>query len=242
MTHCNENTEALIHVHDLSFAYDKKNVLQNVNLQVHEGDCLAIVGPNGGGKSTLLNILCGELSTANNSVTVCNNSPSRVRKHIGYIPQKNYYDEQFPIKVLQVVLMGRLGVSKGLWYSKNDKQIALENLRKMQMDSFAQHFFPSLSGGQKQRVLIARALTTETKILVFDEPTSSLDVHSQNLFYDLLCDLNKDYTILVVTHNIHEVPKFAKSVLFVNKNTDFLSFKKGKEQDFYNWYQEKINV
>lgn len=242
MTHCNKNSEALIHVHDLTFAYDKKNVLQSVNFHVHEGDCLAIVGPNGGGKSTLLNILCGELSTANNSVMVCNNSPNRVRKLIGYIPQKNYYDEQFPIKVLQVVLMGRLGVSNGLWYSKRDKQVALENLRKMQMDSFAQHFFPSLSGGQKQRVLIARALTTETKILVFDEPTSSLDVHSQNLFYDLLSDLNKDYTILVVTHNIHEVPKFAKSVLFVNKNTDFLSFKKGKEQDFYNWYQEKINV
>ncbi|MEX2665714.1 metal ABC transporter ATP-binding protein [Candidatus Uabimicrobium amorphum] len=241
MTHRNKNTEALIKVNNLSFAYDKRNVLENVNFEVNEGDCLAIVGPNGGGKSTLLNILCGELSTTNSSVAICNNVPSQVRKLLGYIPQKNYYDEQFPIKVLQVVLMGRLG-GKGFWYSKYDKKIALENLRKMQMENFAQHSFPSLSGGQKQRVLIARALATETKILVFDEPTSSLDVHSQNLFYDLLCDLNKDYTILVVTHNIHEVPKFAKSVLFVNKNTDFLSFTKGKEQDFYHWYQEKINV
>ncbi|WP_372366696.1 metal ABC transporter ATP-binding protein [Candidatus Uabimicrobium sp. HlEnr_7] len=237
-----KNSECLISVKDLSFSYDKENVLQDVSFDVHNQDCVAIVGPNGGGKSTLLNILCGELFTTKGIVKICNDLPVRVKKHIGYIPQKNYYDEQFPIKVLQVVLLGRLGVSKWPWFSKKDKQIAIENLRKMHMDSFVERFFPSLSGGQKQRVLIARALTTETKILVFDEPTSNLDVHSQKLFYDLLHDLNKDYTVLIVTHNISNVPKFAKSVLFVNKSVDFFSLHNCEEQRFLNWYQEKINV
>ena len=237
------STQCVIKVTNLSFSYDGIDLaLENINTHVHARDCMAIVGPNGGGKTTLLRLLCGRLNYHKGEIEILGQSPRKMHKVIGYVPQSAYYDASFPIRVLQVVLMGRLGSGGFPWYSKQDRKIAMHNLEKMDILQLSSYPFHSLSGGQKQRVLIARALSTNAEILFFDEPTANLDISTKKQFYELLQQLNNDYTILIVTHNIHTIPKFAKSVLFVNRHSETYRLENATEQEFLQWYQEKINV
>lgn len=239
----NANNNYLIKVENLSFSYNDSNILQDINIKVEEKDLVAIVGPNGGGKSTFLDILSGKRQFVHGKVEIMGFPATKMRKHIGYVTQNVFYDKHFPIKTLQVVLMGRLGISwKWPWFSKKDKKIAMENLEQLGISHLALESFSSLSGGQKQRVLIARALTTGAKILLFDEPASSLDSSSREQFFHLVQRLNKKYTILIVTHNINAVPKFVKTVFFINKTVDIISLKNYDEHRFLDWYRKKIDV
>ncbi len=205
----------LIQINNLSFSYDKNNVLENIDLTIEENDFLAIIGPNGGGKSTLLKIILGLLPSKKEKIKNSFNN-------IGYVPQNTNLNTDFPITALEVVLMGHIGNKKQLFgYSKEDKECAMNSLSQVGMEKFAHSKIGELSGGQRQRVFIARALCANPDIILLDEPTASIDVQGQQEVYDLLKILNQRMTVVVVSHDISVLLNYAKSVAHVNKTLVF---------------------
>ncbi len=214
-----ENTGSLALDLDHVWAgYDHNNVLKDVSLKVEENEFLGIIGPNGGGKSTLLKVILGILKPSSGTVRVLGLPPSRAGRHIGYVPQYIHYDRQFPIRVRDVVLMGRLSkMGRKPFYSKEDKEHAMDALNLVQMEEFRDRQLSQLSGGQQQRVLIARALCTEPKLILLDEPTASIDQKMQKGIYELLMELNETATIILVTHDIGVLSSYVKKIGCINK-------------------------
>ena len=218
---------SILEVKNLSFSYDKQTILEDITLDVDQNDFLAIIGPNGGGKSTLLKLILGILKPKNGTIKVFSKTLHQNITHIGYVPQNININVDFPIKVLDVVLMG---LSKKLFtftYTKEQKKDAIEALRRVGMEDFSETKIGNLSGGQRQRVMIARALCSNPKILILDEPTASIDVSGQKQIYDLLKDLNKSITIVVVSHDISVILGYASKVAHINKRLTYhnLEFK-----------------
>jgi len=212
-----KETEIAISIRGLSFAYDSREILSNVNLEINSLDSICVVGPNGGGKSTLIKLIIGLLTPGSGTVRVFGKKPEDARYKIGYVPQYAQYDPQFPISVFEVVCMGRLGNSVTGRYTKKDREQALKSLKITGISDLARRPFSLISGGQRQRVLIARALATEGDILILDEPTANIDHESELQFFDLLTDLNKRMTILMVTHEVGFASTFFKRIACVNK-------------------------
>ena len=206
-----------ISIRDVSFSYDTQVALVDVNLEIYAFDSICIVGPNGGGKSTLIKLMLGLLSPDSGCVSIFGEKPEVARLRIGYVPQYANYDPQFPISVFEVVCMGRLGSSWTGRYSKKDKEVAMESLAIIGLADIAKRPFSSISGGQRQRVLIARALASEGDILILDEPTANIDHESELQFFDILTELNKRMTILMVTHEVGFASTFFKRIACVNK-------------------------
>jgi len=204
----------ILEIENLSFSYDKLNVLENINLDILNDDFLAIIGPNGGGKSTLLKLMLGLLKTKN----------GKIKKYIknellAYVPQNTNLNTDFPITALEVVLMGHTPISKQFFgYSKDDISCAMGSLEKVSMQEFADSKIGDLSGGQRQRVFIARALCSNPEVMLLDEPTASIDVKGQKEIYELLKQLNEKIAIVVVSHDISVLLNYAKNVAHVNKN------------------------
>lgn len=212
------------HVH---FAYNGVQVLEDVNITIYDHDFLSIIGPNGGGKTTILKILCGLLSPQKGVVRVFNTTPAQSRAHIGYLPQHIVFDHDFPIQVLDVVLMGRLSKTGiGRAYSQQDRAIAEHALDQVGLIGLKHRTIADLSGGQRQRVLIARALATEPKLLLLDEPVSSIDTQWQHTLYELLNALNEHMAIVLVTHDISVVSTYIDKIACVNKRLFFHGSKK----------------
>ncbi len=208
-----------IAVHDLSFAYDGPLVLRDVNLTVQEGEFVGIVGPNGGGKTTLLKLILGLLEPTGGEVRVFGERPQKARRRCGYVPQVFHYDRQFPVTVEDVVLMGRLGCGPGLGpYSRADRRAAEEALAQVGLADLGGRSFADLSGGERQRTLVARALTTHPDLLMLDEPTANVDAAAEGELYRLLGELNRTMTIVVVTHDLAFVSGSLKSVICVSCN------------------------
>ncbi len=212
-----KETDIAISIQDLSFAYDSREILSNVNLEINSFDSICVVGPNGGGKSTLIKLIIGLLTPGSGTVRVFGKKPEEARRRIGYVPQYAQYDPQFPISVYEVVCMGRLGNSVTGRYTKKDREQVLESLEITRISDIASRPFSLISGGQRQRVLIARALATEGDILILDEPTANIDHESELQFFDLLTDLNKRMTIIMVTHEVGFASTFFKRIACVNK-------------------------
>jgi zinc transport system ATP-binding protein len=199
----------LIEIKNLSFYYDKSVVLDEVNLDIKPNDYLAIIGPNGGGKSTLLK-LSPKTGVINSTYD---------KNAIGYVPQNTNLNINFPITALEVVLMGHIGGKRPLFgYSKEEVTCAKNSLGKVGMGDFEDTKIGNLSGGQRQRVFISRALCANPKIMLLDEPTASIDVQGQTEVYELLKELNKTISIVVVSHDISVLLNYAKNVAHVNKN------------------------
>jgi len=212
------NDRDKIEVKDLYFAYDREYVLENVNFTINTRDFLSIIGPNGGGKSTLLKLLLGILTPTKGEVKIFGKKPQEVSLRLGYVPQDTNINKNFPIKVIDVVLQGRLGVSKNFWgYSKEDREIAYEALKKTGAFEFKDKRIGELSGGERQRVFIARALTTKADILLLDEPTASIDSKGQIELYSTLKKINKTSGIIVISHDINIALSFANKVAYTNK-------------------------
>ncbi len=211
------NTYPDIEINNLSFSYDTVPVLESVNLKVEHGEFATIVGPNGGGKTTLLKLLLGILKPVQGTITVLGDKPERTRFRVGYMPQHTDLDPQFPVTVMDVVLLGRLGRRFGGRYSKNDKQLAWKALEEVQLESAARLAFNKLSGGQKQRALIARALCCNPEMLLLDEPTANIDPEVEENLLTILQDLNRRMTILLVSHDMGFVSRVVKSVICVNR-------------------------
>ena len=224
---------SVIQIRDLTFAYDKDIVLENISLDVEERDFLAIIGPNGGGKSTLLKLILGVNKVQKGSISVFGEPPHKGLSRIGYVPQNTNINTDFPIKVIEVVLMGHVGEKKPLFgYGKDEIACAMGALSQVGMQAFAQSKIGSLSGGQRQRVMIARALCAHPQILILDEPTSSIDIKGQKEIYELLRVLNKSITIIVVSHDISVILEYANKAAHVNRQLSFHDIS-DKKQTFH---------
>jgi len=211
-----------VEINDLSFAYENEFVLENINLRVEEKDFLAIIGPNGGGKSTLLKLLLGIYPYKKGNIKVLGNAPQKSLIKIGYVPQNTNVNTDFPIKVIEVVMMGHVEGKRPLFgYGKHEVLCAMGALEQVGMADFDQTKIGSLSGGQRQRVMIARALCAHPKILILDEPTSSIDITGQREVYELLKALNKHITIIVVSHDISVILEYANKAAHVNKTLSY---------------------
>lgn len=203
---------------EVSFTYDGPPVIQRASFAIGQGDFVCVIGPNGGGKSTLLKLMLGLIEPNQGKVEVLGKSPRAARSLIGYMPQHAQLDPRFPVSVLDVVLMGRLGRAPRLGpYRQADKQVALTALGEVGMAELRRRPFAQLSGGQRQRVLIARALACEPELLLFDEPMANLDPVVQDDLYALLGKLNRKLTIVMVSHDIGFVSLYFKTVVCVNR-------------------------
>jgi len=200
------------------FSYNGLSVLENVSMTLCERDFLCVVGPNAGGKTTLLRLIMGLEKPVRGTVRIFGQPPEKVRERIGYMPQHVRLDPQFPVNVADVVLMGRLGTTHRFGpYSTADKTAAEEALRNVEMADLRNRPFAELSGGQRQRVLIARALVSDPDLLLLDEPTANVDAVIETELYDLLQQLNERVTIILVTHDLGFVSRYVKSVACVNR-------------------------
>jgi len=211
-------TESVIVLEDVWAHYDDTPVLENVNLSVAREDFLGIIGPNGGGKTTLLKVILGLIKPTTGTVRILGNPPEKGRQKIGYVSQSNLFDKNFPISVLDVVLMGCYGKA-GIFkrYSDEDKNKARESLHTVGMLEYRDRQIGKLSGGELQRVFIARALATDPRILLLDEPTASIDPGVQTGFYELLEKLRQRMTIIMVSHDISAVSVYVSKIACLNR-------------------------
>ncbi len=210
-------SEPIVDIHDLHFAYGNRTVLKDVRLSVDAGEFLAMIGPNGGGKTTLLKILLGLLKPTRGSVRILGQEPRRVSHRVGYVPQELPVRNSVPVSTLEVVLMGLLRPGIG-WkrYSAHDRKAAQRALERMGMGTFCDWPVAELSGGQFQRVMIARALVSQPELMLLDEPTASVDTKGRHELYQLLKELNRDITIIMVSHDVLIFSGYVKSTTCVN--------------------------
>jgi len=212
------DTNPAIKIENVSFAYNGFRVLDSVNLAVYERDFLSLVGPNAGGKTTLLKLILGLLKPTSGSIQVFGLPPVKARSRIGYMPQHTNLDPLFPVSVLDVVLMGRMGNGRRFgFFGKSDREKAEEALRKVELQDIRHRSFSDLSGGQHQRVLIARALVIDPDLLLLDEPTSNVDAAVETELFELLDRLNEKMTVVLVTHDLGFVSGYVKRVACVNQ-------------------------
>jgi zinc transport system ATP-binding protein len=211
----------VIELRNVSFSYQAAPVLEDVNLAIYERESICIVGPNGGGKTTLLRLLLGQLRPTRGEVRIFGKPPEQARLQIGYMPQRGEYDSMFPVTVMDVVLMGRLG-RPGLqgwlgWYGRKDRAAAREALEQVHLGDSARRTFAALSGGQRQRVLIARALCCQPELLLLDEPTANVDSLVEARLYDELRQLAQRMTVVLVSHDLGFVTSLVQRVICVNR-------------------------
>lgn len=207
----------VISLRNVDFSYNGIPVLTDVSLDITERELVTIVGPNGGGKTTLLKLILGLLHPDSGTVKVFGAEPLRVRRRIGYMPQYAPLDLKFPVNVMDVVLMGRLERRFFGPYKRTDREAAMAALDEVALAETSRSPFDALSGGQRQRVLIARALATEPELLILDEPTANVDLVAETKLHEILHRLSRHMTILIVSHDIGFVSKVVDKVVCVNR-------------------------
>ena len=212
-------SKPIIQIEHVSAEYDGKQVLKDINLTVYQDDYLGIIGPNGGGKTTLMRLILGLKKPAKGSIHFCSEGKEI---SMGYLPQYNDLDKQFPISVYEVVLSG-LSKSKSLFarYTKQHHQQVAETLERMQISDLKDRHIGALSGGQLQRVLLARAIVSKPDVVILDEPNTYIDRRFQKQMYEMLEQINKECAIIIVSHDIAEVLNNVKHVACVNHNLHY---------------------
>jgi zinc transport system ATP-binding protein len=207
----------IVSLHNISVEYDGVQVLRGHNFTVYNNDFIGVIGPNGGGKTTLLKVILGIVSPARGEVQVFGDNPVRARGRIGYVPQIASIDKDFPINVWDMVLMGRL-CRKGIFnfYNKVDYQMAEKALKRVEIFHLKGRQVEKLSGGERQRAFIARALVSGPELLLLDEPTGSIDPKMKTGIYDLLGSLKKEMAIILVTHDIGVISSHVDKVACLN--------------------------
>ena len=212
------NAETVISVRGVTAGYNGSIVLEEANLEVKRLDFVGLIGPNGGGKTTLLKVIMGLITPVRGEVRLLGRTVEEGRRFVGYVPQTVQFDHDFPVRVWDVVRMGRLG-RRGLFhrYSTEDDTRVAEALQRVEMLDMRDSSIGELSGGQRQRVYVARALAAEPQVLLLDEPTASLDPRISTNLYELLLDLNQQMTILMVSHDMPAISAYVKTVGCINR-------------------------
>lgn len=208
-----------VRINNLSVNYGQIPALTGICLDVKEGEFLGIIGPNGGGKSTLLKSLLGLVPASEGSISLYDSTPKKNRGYVGYVPQISSVDKQFPITLYEVVLSGCLEPKLSLFksYKSSEKALALKLLEKVGLADLANRQVSQLSGGEFQKMLIARALATKPRLLLLDEPTASVDASSREHIFTLLEELNREMTIIMVTHDLLAVSSQVSRLACLNK-------------------------
>lgn len=209
-------TVKAVELKDVTFTYHEQPVLEDINFTMEEKDFVAVIGPNGGGKSTLLKLILGLIKPEKGEVKVFGRKPDKAREMVGYLPQHSLFNTDFPINVFETVMMARYqGFFKN--YSNKDVDIVQKALRDVDMQEYQKRQISRLSGGQMQRVLIARALAREPKILLMDEPMASIDPEMQNSFYQLISQLKDKMAIVLVSHDVGTVSMHVDKIACLNR-------------------------
>ena len=212
----------IIQLENISAAYGQKTVLQDVNLTVYDHDFLGIIGPNGGGKTTLVQLIIGLKKPSGGQIKFYRNGTLADHISMGYLPQYNDIDKKFPISVQEVVLSGLSGQKKlfSPFTSKHHHMVD-ETLARMQLTELRRRAIGTLSGGQLQRVLLARAIVARPEVLILDEPNTYIDRQFQEQMYQMLNDINRDCAIIIVSHDIGSILQNVKAVACVNHNVHY---------------------
>lgn len=208
----------ILELKDITAGYDHQPVLEHVNFTIREGDFIGIIGPNGGGKTTLLKVILGLLKPFSGEV-IYHTSKQNL---FGYLPQNNRFDQRFPINVTEVVLSGLMS-GKGLYksYTRADRKKAWELLDKYGMGNYKKSPIGDLSGGQMQRVFLCRAIISSPRILILDEPTTYVDSNFEKEFYPILEELNKSLSIVMVSHDLGTICSYVKTIACVNRELHY---------------------
>ncbi|MBS3811167.1 MAG: metal ABC transporter ATP-binding protein [Halanaerobiales bacterium] len=225
--------ESVIEIKNLNVFLNEVPILKDIELKVNRKQFLAIIGPNGGGKTTLLKVILGLIEPDSGQVKIKGLDIKEGRKLIGYVPQISDFDKQFPINVKDVILMGRISDKQGFFhsYSQEDINFVEGIMKDLDILDFKARQIGRLSGGQLQRVLIGRALAAEPEILLLDEPTASLDAESRSNIYKILKDINDEITIIVATHDLSAISSYFDSVACLNKNLHYHGDKNISQDD-----------
>jgi len=233
----------IVSLKNISVEYGGTTVLHDHNLTVYNDDFIGIIGPNGGGKTTLLKVILGLVKPVKGEIKVFGCDPEKVRHKIGYVPQIMDFDSDFPISVKDTVLLGRLS-GKGLFrfYNKKDYEAVERALKIVEMYDLKDHKTGSLSGGEIQRVLIARALATEPELMLLDEPTASIDPKMKTGIYDLLKDLKKQMAIILVTHDIGVISSHVDKVACLNRQLFYHDSKEIPQETLETVYQCPVDI
>lgn len=231
------HTHTIIELDRVCFSYTTEEVIKDVSLNIHKGDYVGIVGPNGGGKTTLLKLMLGLLRPNDGTIKLFDKDIKDFNdwSKIGYVPQRTNIERNFPVTVEELVAMGRYG-RLGLFHfpTKEDKEKTSKALAQVDMLDYKDRQISDLSGGQQQRVFIARALTSEPEVIFLDEPTVGVDVRTQKQFYALLRKLNKelDLTLVLVSHELDIVAHESTELAYINRTLEYYGdpneFLKGK--------------
>lgn len=213
-----DNPNAILDIHDMTVAYDRRPVLWNIDLTLNEPGLTAIVGPNGAGKSTMIRAVMGLVPMVSGQVTAWGKPVNEQLLRIGYVPQRGSVDWDFPISVFETVLMGTFG-SLG-WFrrpGRKHRELAMQCLERVGMQDFAKRQIGQLSGGQQQRVFLARALAQEAELYFMDEPMAGVDAATERIVFDLLKTLSEEgRTIVVVHHDLRTVVEYFDNVVLLN--------------------------
>jgi zinc transport system ATP-binding protein len=208
----------VVAVRNVTFGYGGEVVLDGVDLAIQPRDFLAIIGPNGGGKTTLLKVILGLLRPWSGEVVYNLPSGRSPRGRLGYVPQFSTFDRDFPLRVSDMVMMGRLGNGGVLRpWSRQDRAAAERAIERLGLAAVAGAHVAEISGGQLQRVLIARALVSDPEILFLDEPTASIDAESRETLRELLQDLNRTIPVVVVTHDVTSIASLVRRIACINR-------------------------
>lgn len=233
----------IIEISHVNFAYDISGpILDDVSFTIKNGQSGCIVGPNGGGKSTLLKLFLGLLKPDSGMIKVFGTSPETARISIGYMPQYHQLDSAFPITALEVALMGRMHSKMFGYFRKTDRIAAMNALEELGISSLANTNFASLSGGLRQRVLIARALAGNPKLLLLDEPTANIDPGAEEQFYTTLDTLRKRMTVLTVSHDLGFVSREIDFIICVNRKVVIHEAAKFTAETANNIYHHQVNM
>ena len=224
------NLPYLIKLEDVAIGYDKIALLDSINLSIQHGQFWGIIGPNGGGKTTLLKTMIGLILPLEGKVLYSRDQPLI----FGYVPQRENFDRIFPISAAEVVAMGRyIRITVGRGVKKEDWKIVMECLEKVEISHLKNRPFRSLSGGEKQRTLIARALAGEPDVLILDEPTASMDIRGETAIMGLIERIREkdNLTVLMVSHFLNTVAKFADHAIVIDK--DINTFRAGPKEEVF---------
>ena len=235
----------IIELSNLDFSYNGVSVLEEINLEVFEGDFLAIIGPNGGGKTTLVKLMLGLLKPKKGIVKLFNQNPQKSRILAGYVSQTRSFNRTFPITVEGVVLMGCLNQKSFLpFYTQADYKKAENAMKTVGILEYRKRKYEKLSGGQQQKVRIARALAVTPQVLILDEPSSHIDNKTEKDLYVFLKKLNqeKNVTILLVSHDIGAVSQHANKIACVNTRLYLSEGEMYDEKKLSDLYQHEVKI